>query len=238
MRIKELIEITGVSRQTIHFYTREGLLQRPKKTSPNQAEYSEAHVERIKIIRQLHEQLCFPLETIKKVLEEQENSAGNSSVLKTKIEFLRPLDQLLAQDVHSETTFLELTGISPERLEDFEKWEIITPKLVGDQKVYSHHDLTIGRVIGEMRRLGISYERGFRRDAIKEIRDMLHDIAAKVGKDFAYGTKDKVPPEQIHELSEIYTEIVAVFFYHLSHRLVKEEVERNLGIIRSEQGDQ
>lgn len=236
MRIKELIEITGASRQTIHFYTREGLLPRPRKTSPNQAEYSQDHVERIQLIKELHEQFFLPLATIKKIVRKQKRAANGRSILKTKTEYFKPLDQFLPQDIQGEATFLEITGISHERLADFENWGILAPKLVDDQKVYSHHDLTIGRVIGEMRKLGISYEKGFRRDALRDFRDMFQAIMTKVGEEFAYGTRNKVSLEHLDELGEIYIEVMAVFFYHLCHRLAKKEVERNLDLLKLEQG--
>ena len=59
-------------------------------------------------------------------------------------------------------------------------------------------------------------------------------IMTKVGEEFAYGTRNKVPPEHLDELGEIYTEVMAVFFYHLCHRLAKEEVKRYLDQINSE----
>ena len=232
MRIKELIEITGASRQTIHYYAREGLLPRPKKTSRNQAEYSQDHVERIQLIRALHEQFFLPLATIKKIVRNQKKAANGRSILKIKTGYFKPLDHFLPQEIHGEATFSKITGISPERLADFEKWGIIAPKRVDQKKVYSHHDLTIGRVIGEMRRLGISYEKGFRRDALRDLRDMFQAIVAKAGEEFAFGARDKVSPEHLDELGEIYVEVMAVFFYHLCHRLAKAEVERQLDLMK------
>jgi DNA-binding transcriptional MerR regulator len=41
MKIKDLIYQTGASRQMIHYYLREGLLEKPQKTKLNQAEYSQ-----------------------------------------------------------------------------------------------------------------------------------------------------------------------------------------------------
>ncbi|MFG2837484.1 MerR family transcriptional regulator [Streptomyces zaomyceticus] len=53
MRIGELSRRTGVSVPTIKFYVREGLLPAGELTSPNQASYGEAHVQRLRLVRAL-----------------------------------------------------------------------------------------------------------------------------------------------------------------------------------------
>jgi DNA-binding transcriptional MerR regulator len=53
MRIAELSARTGTSVPSIKFYLREGLLPPGVATSRNQAEYSEAHVRRLRLIRAL-----------------------------------------------------------------------------------------------------------------------------------------------------------------------------------------
>jgi len=53
MRIAELSEQSGVSVPTIKYYLREGLLPQGRLTSPNQAQYDEAHLRRLKLIRAL-----------------------------------------------------------------------------------------------------------------------------------------------------------------------------------------
>lgn len=53
MRISELSRVTGVPVATIKFYLREGLLPDGRRTSPNQARYDTAHVQRLRLIRAL-----------------------------------------------------------------------------------------------------------------------------------------------------------------------------------------
>ena len=50
-RIAELERLSGVSRRTIHFYLREGLLHPPMKTGKTMAYYDSAHLEKIAYIR-------------------------------------------------------------------------------------------------------------------------------------------------------------------------------------------
>jgi len=53
MRMAELSAESGVPVATVKYYLREGLLPAGERTSPNQARYSAAHVQRLKLIRAL-----------------------------------------------------------------------------------------------------------------------------------------------------------------------------------------
>lgn len=53
MRISELSRVSGVPLATIKYYLREGLLPEGVRTSPNQAQYDDAHVQRLRLIRAL-----------------------------------------------------------------------------------------------------------------------------------------------------------------------------------------
>jgi DNA-binding transcriptional MerR regulator len=68
MRISELSQRSGVARETIHFYLREGLLPKPKKGGQTVAFYGEEHVERLALIRRMREKYL-PLSVIRKLLD-------------------------------------------------------------------------------------------------------------------------------------------------------------------------
>lgn len=53
MRISELSSRTGVPVATIKYYLREGLLPEGRRTSPTQADYGDAHVRRVRVLRAL-----------------------------------------------------------------------------------------------------------------------------------------------------------------------------------------
>ncbi|MER7207413.1 MerR family transcriptional regulator [Streptosporangium sp. NPDC000239] len=55
MRIAELSRRSGVPIPTIKYYMREGLLPPGERTSPNQAQYEETHLRRLKLARALVE---------------------------------------------------------------------------------------------------------------------------------------------------------------------------------------
>jgi DNA-binding transcriptional MerR regulator len=55
MRIRELVELSGQSKTTIHFYQREGLLLPLHKTARNAAMYGDEHLRRLALIQQLRQ---------------------------------------------------------------------------------------------------------------------------------------------------------------------------------------
>lgn len=69
MKMAELERRSGVGRETIRFYIREGLLPEPERRARNVADYGAAHVERLKQIKTLQEERFLPLDVIKRVLD-------------------------------------------------------------------------------------------------------------------------------------------------------------------------
>ncbi|MCK6593101.1 MAG: MerR family transcriptional regulator, partial [Polyangiaceae bacterium] len=68
MRMAELAARSGVPRETIHFYLREGLLPRPRKAGRTVAYYDEGHLERLRLVRRLREEKYLPIAVIRRLL--------------------------------------------------------------------------------------------------------------------------------------------------------------------------
>ena len=69
MKLRELISRTGVSKETIQFYLREGVLPKPRKRGKGQADYGENYIELIELIKDLQEKHFLPLAVIKKIIK-------------------------------------------------------------------------------------------------------------------------------------------------------------------------
>jgi DNA-binding transcriptional MerR regulator len=69
MRMAELADASGVSRDTIHYYLREGLLPKPIKGGRTVAYYDDSHLERLRLIRRLREEKYLPLAVIRRIVE-------------------------------------------------------------------------------------------------------------------------------------------------------------------------
>ena len=69
MRMRDLEKASGVGRETIRYYIREGLLPEPDRASRNSAFYSDDHVQRLRAIKRLQEERFLPLAVIRTLLE-------------------------------------------------------------------------------------------------------------------------------------------------------------------------
>lgn len=67
-RMRDLCQLSGLERQTIHFYIQEGLLPEGKKTGRNMAYYGEEHLDRLRLIKQLQDERFLPLRAIRAIL--------------------------------------------------------------------------------------------------------------------------------------------------------------------------
>jgi DNA-binding transcriptional MerR regulator len=75
MRIGELAKAAGVSRETIHFYLREGLLPPPQKVNARVAYFDEGHLVRLRLIKAF-QQAHIPLAQIREQLEGMSRMGG------------------------------------------------------------------------------------------------------------------------------------------------------------------
>jgi DNA-binding transcriptional MerR regulator len=73
MRISQLSAASGVPIPTIKYYLREGLLPQGEQTAATRAEYGEAHLRRLRLIRALLEVGRLPVASISKIIEAVEN---------------------------------------------------------------------------------------------------------------------------------------------------------------------
>ena len=101
MKISELVKRTGVPKETIHFYIREGLLRKPRKSSVNSAEYNESYVDQIQLIKDLRDNYYLPIPEIKKIVKNfKKQSPSDQAVSQFHSKFSRPLDRLLTTEVN------------------------------------------------------------------------------------------------------------------------------------------
>ena len=242
MKIRELVQHTGVSKETVHFYIREGLLPKPRKRGRNIAEYDDSYIDHIHFIKELQDLYFLPLAVIKNILKKQKKSPEWESFLNLRKEYLRPVDQFLPNEILGEEPFLKATGLGRKWLVKMEEWKIITPEVCNGQKVYSQDDITLGKLIVEMDNIGLGPKDGFDPGALKQYRDKFQEIVVMAQKKYIETTLGKLSPEEFSKRVVKGREIVGFFFYHLYRKLSRETYTRILALLESgakepEEGD-
>jgi DNA-binding transcriptional MerR regulator len=228
MKISELAKRTQVSKETIHYYVREKLLPRPRKLGKNVADYNESYVQQIKLIKELQDHRFLPLSLIKRILKYEKGSPERESFLELQTDYFRPVDQLLPTNVVGEEAFRKATGLGRKCLSNLEGWGIITPELHDGQKIYSQDDLTLGKVVVDMDRIGLGPKDGFDPKALKHYSDAFRKIVKMAHRYYMQAVLGRFSPAEYSHRRMQASEIMSVFFYHLYRKQANEEFKRIL----------
>jgi len=233
MKIRDLVQLTRVSKETVHYYIREGLLPKPRKRGRNIADYDESYVERIRVIKELQDNYFLPLSVIKNILKNQKKSSEVQSFLRIRSEYFRPVDHLLPNEIMGEDDFRKETGLGRKWLAKMEEWGILTPEMRKGQKVFSQDDITLGKLAVEMDNIGLGAKDGFDPEALKHYRDMFREIVVKSHKYFFDATLGKLPPAEFSKRGLQGLQIMGDFFYHLYRKLSRAEYKRIFALMEN-----
>jgi DNA-binding transcriptional MerR regulator len=228
LKIRDLVQVTKVSKETVHYYIREGILPKPRKRGRNSADYDDRFVERIHLIKELQDHYFLPLSVIKNILNFQKKSKEGTTLLRLGSDYFRPVDRLLPNEIVGVEEFRKATGIGEKWLQKMEKWKMITPAMRQGQKIYSQDDITIGRLIVEMDDIGLGPRAGFDPEALRHYRQMFRKIVVMSHKYYMQASLGKLNPEEYFQKMLRTREIMSVFFYHLYRKLSREEYRRIL----------
>lgn len=190
MRMRELEEKTGVKREMIHFYLRNGMLPEPERPRPRTAIYNDQHVTAIKSIRQLQTEERLKIDEIKQLLQ------GNKGRIATPAASFRHLDELFASHAGLDQELVPLTEIldrNPKAESDAKLFEAMgaIELLKRKGKTYlSHVDAEIVGAWGDMRAAGATEEIGIEPTLLK-----LHvELAERLANGEVNYFLDRVPP--------------------------------------------
>jgi DNA-binding transcriptional MerR regulator len=166
LRMRDLCDATGLQRQAIHFYIKEGLLPAGRKTGRNMAYYGAVHLERLELIRRLQHERFLPLKAIKALID-----GGDGQYTAEQRQWLRDLKRrvatTLARGADAPETvvvqpLLDAHQVSRDELAQLEDAGVVP---VGcdatGRPVISIDDAWAIETLGELRRLGFTPERGF-----------------------------------------------------------------------------
>jgi DNA-binding transcriptional MerR regulator len=163
LRMKDLCEASGLQRQAIHFYVKEGLLPPGSKSSRNMAWYGETHLSRLLLIKRLQHERFLPLRAIKAVLSEQDGQFSRDQQV-----FIRevkrhtrgtlrggPIERVPVAALCADT------GVAPTEAEALDRIGLAPIVSIDGTAVISAHDVWVYETLAELRALGFTEEAGF-----------------------------------------------------------------------------
>jgi DNA-binding transcriptional MerR regulator len=229
MKISELVKQTGVSKETIHHYIREGLLRKPRKTGKNVADYNQNYVEQILLIKDLRENYYLPLPVIKKIIKRVKKQSSVTQFLsQLRNKYFRPVDRLLSKQIVGRETFCEVTGLGHKWLHKAEAWGVITAELRNGQPVFSTDDVAIGKLMVDMDRIGFGPRDGHDPEDLKYISNFVKDFVVNNFNKYYQSNLDKLSSADYPDKAGQFHEVISLFFYHLYRKFARESVDRLL----------
>jgi DNA-binding transcriptional MerR regulator len=205
LKMKDLERATGVGRETIRFYIREGLLPAPQRPARNVAWYDEAFVERILLVKKLQTERYLPLSVIKSIV------AGDQLPPEAEVRTLLDLDRRLTPAQR------DTSARAPERLSDLAKRVGLTAKEIlamesaeainvvarGGHQWVEGRDVAVVEAWARARKAGFTDEMGYTAAALRMYVDFSRWLVSEELRDFAARLTGKVDAERVQHMAEV-----------------------------------
>jgi len=225
MKISTVVKRTGVPKETIHFYIREGLLRKPHKSGINVADYNENHVKQIRFIKELRDNYYFPIPLIKKIIRKvKKQPSSDWAFFELHSKYFRPADRLLTEEIVGRDAFHETTGLGRKWIRKAEVWGLIEPRELNGQPVYSLDDVAIGKLMVDMDRIGFGPKDGHDPEDLRHISDFVKDFVVSSFKKYYQTNLERLSADDFDRKRDQFHEVISLFFYHLYRKFVGQTI--------------
>ena len=226
MKISTVVKRTGVPKETIHFYIREGLLRKPHKSGINFADYNENHVKQIRFIKELRENYYFPIPLIRKIIRKvKKQPAFERAFFELHSKYFRPADRLLSGKIVGKESFHETTGLGRKWIGKAEEWGLIEPRVQDGQTVYSLDDVAIGKLMVDMDHIGFGPKDGHDPEDLRYIADFVKGFVVNSFKKYYRTNLEKLSAADFDEKRDQFHEVISLFFYHLYRKFARQTID-------------
>lgn len=161
--MKRLCELTGMSRQAIHFYIQKGLVPPGRRRGRTSAVYTDEHVERIRAVRRMQREEFLPLDAIRATFDRRDE--GFTAAQRRVIAGVR--ERFSVRDAPKQPTVgaraaARRAGLDDEDLEALVELGLLTPRrdARGRRRIPRHQTWVLASW-KELRDAGFDRARGF-----------------------------------------------------------------------------
>ena len=225
MKISSVVKRTGVPKETIHFYIREGLLRKPHKSGVNIADYNENHVKQIRFIKELRDNYYFPIPLIRKIIRKvKKQPSSEQAFFELHSKYFRPADRLLSAKIVGREAFHETTGLGHKWIHKAEEWGLIEPLVHDGQPVYALDDVAIGKLMVDMDRIGFGPKDGHDPEDLRYIADFVKEFVVNSFKKYYQTNLEKLSAADFDQKRDQFHEVISLFFYHLYRKYARQAI--------------
>jgi DNA-binding transcriptional MerR regulator len=204
LKMKDLERATGVGRESIRFYIREGLLPEPERPGRNVAWYDESFIERIRLIKELQQKRYLPLQVIKAIVN------GDTPPTPRELETLDALegkllpagDAALAGKRERLSALAKRTGLPVRELRELAATEAIEIVTIAGDHWIEGVGIRLVELWGRFRAAGFTAERGFPAEQVRLYVDMASLLAREELRRFTQGLAGRVSNTELVRMAE------------------------------------
>ena len=216
MRIRDVVKESGVSRELIHHYLRQGILPQPEE----RGRYSDRHVSLLRLLKKMREDHHLPLEAIRSVFEIYDFDPGHLETFTLTDSLHKRLADLSSGgDVFSQTLssaeIVAHVGVSPDRLGEYVSARMVRPVRQDNEERFSVYDMNVIALCERGTRLGIPF------DSLRNISAYVR-VAFELEHKFLFEVARKAAREQRKVLGEIFVrqEVITGFIQNLVQSMI------------------
>ncbi|HEV7735264.1 MAG TPA: MerR family transcriptional regulator [Candidatus Binatia bacterium] len=214
-RMRDLERLTGVGRETIRYYIREGLLPEPERPRRNTAWYGPEFVERLRAIRELQQKRFLPLHVIKAVV------TGDVPLPDAEVRTLHDLEgKVFSQVVDGAPRPPEIlsavakrVGLRATEIREMADIGVITVATRNGKQWIEPDGIRVVELWGRVRRAGFTEALGIGTQNLRLYLEMVQWLAREEIRIFTAGVTGKVDTETSARMAEdgitIMNELVA-----------------------------
>lgn len=220
-RIKDLSDRSGFTRETIRFYTNQGLLPPPVKTSHNMGWYTERHVELLAMIRKLQNERFLPLKAIKSLML---GASEDHDFSDQQVELLGELRRLLATE-HRDLVVNEDPGqLAKEMGLSRREQKELRDMGFAQSGVATFSDVEVTRLWLQMKEAGLSEARGFSPKDLAYLIELV-DSAVTRELDVFQRRIDHMSASEVRKLLDVVIPSINLIFAILHERRLTAYVQ-------------
>lgn len=223
-RISDVIAKTGVSRQAIHYYVKEGLMSPPFKTSRNFGWYSGKHLKTLVLIQKLQHERFLPLKAIKSLLK----GTAEYEFSEPQFDILAALRERLGREKGGYSVQQSPGELAEEMgLTAREQKELRDYLYLAKSGVATVSDVEIARLWMQMRDAGLSLERGFSPKDLRFIYDLV-DKAVDLEVGMLRDRMHELSPKEVDNLVDVVVPAINTIFNIVHQRRIRSYIEAYL----------
>lgn len=203
LKMKDLERATGVGRETIRFYIRNGLLPEPERPGRNVAWYDESFVRRVNLIKELQQKRFLPLNVIRAII------GVEAAPSRDEVQTLLELDGKLFPAVDGAdpsperlTDVVKRTGLAMKDARDCIAVGLVATIQRDQEEWLDDPNVRILEILAKLRAAGFTEERGFVAEQYRLYVDFVRWLVREELRMFTSGTTGRASNEELVQMAE------------------------------------